>query len=58
MIIKEADKGSAVDILDKTYYKIKSYEILKVETKNKLTDTNIGNNILLKSHSAKSKKTS
>ena len=40
--------GSAVVILDKTYYKTKNQEILKNETNNKLRDTNIDNNIISK----------
>ena len=46
IIIKEADKGSAVVILDKTYYKIKIQEISKDEANYKLIDTNIDNNII------------
>ena len=48
IIIKEADKGSAVVILDKTYYKTKIQEILKDETNYKLIDTNIDNNFIQK----------
>ena len=40
--------GSAVVILDKTYYKTKIQEILKDETNYKLIDSNIDNNIILK----------
>ena len=43
-IIKEANKGSAVVILDKTFHKIQ--EILKYEANYKLIDTNINNNII------------
>ena len=48
MIIKEANKGSDVVILDKTYYKTKIQEILKDETNYKLIDKNIDNNIISK----------
>ena len=47
-IIKEAEKGSAVVILGKTYYKTKIQEILKDEANYKLIDTNIDNNIISK----------
>ena len=46
-IIKAADKGNSVVILDKTYYKTKTKEILKDETNYKLINTNI-NNIISK----------
>ena len=51
MIIKEADKGSAAIIIDKTYYKTKIQEILEDKTyynTNLLIDTNIDNNIISK----------
>ena len=47
-ILKEADKGSVIVILDKTYYKTKIQEILKDEAYYKLIDTNIDNNIISK----------
>ena len=40
--------GSAVVILDKTYYKTKVQEILKDETNYKLIDTNLDNKIISK----------
>ena len=46
MIIKEADKGSVVVILNKTYYTTKIQEILKDETNYKLIDINRDNNII------------
>ena len=46
IIIKEADKGSAIVILDKMHCKTKMQEILKDETNYKLIDTNIDNNIV------------
>ena len=39
IIIKEADKGSAVVIFDKTYYKTKIQEILNDETNNRYKHT-------------------
>ena len=47
-IIKATDKGSAVVILDKTYYKTKIQEILENKTYYKLIDTNVDNNIISK----------
>ena len=47
-IIKEAEKGSAVVNLDKTFHKTKIQEILKDETNYKQTDTNIRDNIISK----------
>ena len=44
-MIKEADKGSAVVIFNKTYYRTKIQEILRDETNYKLIDTGINNNI-------------
>ena len=41
IIIKEADKGSFLVILDKMYYKTKIQEILKDKTNYKIIDTNI-----------------
>ena len=43
--MKEADKGSAVVVLVKTYNKTKIQEILKDETNYKLIDINIDDNI-------------
>ena len=45
MILKEADKESAVVILDKAYHKANPQEILKDETNYKLIDKKIDNNI-------------
>ena len=45
IIIREADTGSDVVILDKMCYKTKIQEILKDETNYKLINTNIDNNI-------------
>ena len=45
IIIEVADNGSVVVILNKTYYRTKTQEILKDFTNYKLIDTNIDNNI-------------
>ena len=46
--MKEADKWSAVVILDKTYYQTKTQESSKDETNYKLTDSKIDNNTMSK----------
>ena len=48
IIIKEADKRSAIIILNKTYSITKIQEILRDKTDYKLIDTNIDNNIISK----------
>ena len=48
IIIKEADKGSAIVILDKAFYKTKIQEILEDKTYYKLINTNVDNNIISK----------
>ena len=44
-ILKEADRGSTVVILDKTYYKLKIQEILNYETILKAIDASIDKNM-------------
>ena len=46
IVIREANKGSAVVILDKIYYKTRIQEILRDENNYKSNDTNIDNNII------------
>ena len=46
LIIKEADKGSVVVILTKTYNRTQIQEILRDETNYKLIDKNMDNDIL------------
>ena len=48
IIWKEVDKRSVIVILNKTYYRTKTQEILKDVTKYKITDTNVHANILSK----------
>ena len=48
IIIKEADKGSAVVILDKAFYKTKIQEILEDKTYYKLINTNVDSNMISK----------
>ena len=48
IIITEADTGSTIVILNKTYYGTKIQEILRDETNYKLIDTNIDNYIISK----------
>ena len=48
LIIKEADKRSAIVILDKTYYRTKIKKILSNETDYKLLDANVDNKIISK----------
>ena len=48
IIIKEADKGSAIVILDKAFYKTKIQEILEDKTYYKLINTNVDSNIISK----------
>ena len=48
IIIKQADKGSAIVILEKADYKTKTQEILDDKTNFKLIDTNVNSNIISK----------